>query len=67
MADWTPDDIAHLLALLERIAAAVEGRSAAPPIGGTPSYPPASRGQVTRTAVSGGRDRAPKTRRAPGS
>jgi hypothetical protein len=59
MADWTRDDVARLLALLERIAAALEGRSGAPPLGGTPSYPPASRGQVARTAV-GGRDRAPK-------
>jgi hypothetical protein len=66
MADWTRDDIARLLALLERIAATLEGRSGAPPLGGTPSYPPASRGQVTRTAA-GGRDRAPKTRREPGS
>jgi hypothetical protein len=67
MADWTRDDIARLLALLERIAAALEGRSATPPIGGTPSYPPASRSQVTRTAVGGGRDRALKTRRELGS
>src|SRR5262245_10400525 len=52
MADWTREDIARLLALLERIAAAFEGQSGAPPIGGTPSYPPAWRGKVTRTAVS---------------
>jgi hypothetical protein len=50
MADWSRDDIARLLSLLERIAAALEGGSRAPSLGGPPSYPPASRGQVARTA-----------------
>jgi hypothetical protein len=36
MADWTRDDIARLLNLLERIAAALEGRSRAPALGGPP-------------------------------
>ena len=39
MADWTRDDIARLLTLLERIAAALEGRSGAPALGGSAELP----------------------------
>jgi len=39
MADWTRDDIARLLTLLERISAALEGCSGAPALGGAAVLP----------------------------